>query len=1085
MTPAAAARQPVTEAADATAALTAAREQGSPVKIASRTTETDEVSANPDGTVTWRQSAQPERVLRDGTWRPVDLTLRRQGDGSVAPVAAAVDLRLSGGGAESPLVVAAREGYEVGLRWPGTLPEPALDGASARYAEVLPGVDLVVTASVLGFHQVLVVKTPEAARNPLLDTIAFGSHLRNASVREGFVDGEPGLQVRDAAGRTVFRGDASRMWDSTASGDHDGLAVAPGEGSRRASMEVDVSADTVAVRPDEAFLADPATTYPVYIDPEYHWAGLKNHHAVVQSGHPDARNYDVNAGDLIDLKAGRATDGSGTSRSYMEMNLTRVRGTVIKGATLRTRVRHSHSCSGGPTDVWLVGGIHAGTTWRNQPGWTRWLASNNRSNNAAYCPSDGGADFDVTGAVRDGAAGHWASVTLMLKAANESDTASWRRFDLNPVLEVRYNSTPNVPAEMSIEGGLFGCTIGPNRPVIATKTPRLRARLSDPDGGMMDAGFRVLRGPSGGATWDGNNKYTGNVPSGSFAEVRVDPGVVPADGIYTWWLWSGDYELVSYSPTCEFEVDTVVPGEPAVSSADFPPGVAVGGPGVTGAFTVKANGTADVHHYLYTVTEKEVGVPATRVDPPALGGDATIRFTPSVSGPQTLWVRSVDRAGNLSPVVGYRFEVEDREPLTPGLVGHWRFNGDGTDAGPGGRHLTAVAAPGFVTGYEDRATQLDGATQWLEQAAAVDTTKTFAVSAWARADRTGRWSSVVSQDGNRTSGFQLQTTVDGKWSFSMFGADADGGGQPHSRAVSTTPVQPGVWTHLTGVYDAGEGTLRLYVDGRRESQVGHRSNWNAAGSFLVGAAQWNGRRQDQFQGAVDEVRVYQRALVPAEAALLANQVVPRARYALDEGSGTSTVDSVTGARATLHGEVSWVTEPGSTAVRLQLAPLSSRAYVSGPRPAMRTDKSYTVSAWVRADTLDQHSRAVVSLGDPKFSPFLLGYRGETGKWGMLVSCSPTQACGTPAVSPAAATTGTWVHLTGVYDTALREARLYVNGELAGKTAGVTGWNGSGDLLIGRGIWTGVPSDDWYGSVDDVRLFSGVPTADGIRELARR
>lgn len=125
-------------------ASAAAREQGTPVEVASQTTENSQVLANPDGTFSFVTSAQPVRVKRGDGWVPVDLTLRELADGSVAPVAAPVDLRLSGGGANQPLAVVGRDNREVGLSWPGSLPDPVLDGPTATYHEVLSDVDLVV-----------------------------------------------------------------------------------------------------------------------------------------------------------------------------------------------------------------------------------------------------------------------------------------------------------------------------------------------------------------------------------------------------------------------------------------------------------------------------------------------------------------------------------------------------------------------------------------------------------------------------------------------------------------------------------------------------------------------------------------------------------------------------------------------------------------------------------------------------------------------------------------------------------------------------------------------------------------------------
>ncbi len=134
---------------------------GEPVEVPSERTEYTTTVANPDGTFTLTQSTQPQRArAEDGSWQDVDVTLEERSDGTVGPKAAVVDMAFSGGGDGSGLLSLGRDGQELRMGWPTSLPEPTLDGATATYANVpVDGVDLQMTATAEGYREVLVVRS--------------------------------------------------------------------------------------------------------------------------------------------------------------------------------------------------------------------------------------------------------------------------------------------------------------------------------------------------------------------------------------------------------------------------------------------------------------------------------------------------------------------------------------------------------------------------------------------------------------------------------------------------------------------------------------------------------------------------------------------------------------------------------------------------------------------------------------------------------------------------------------------------------------------------------------------------------------
>ncbi|CAO0833784.1 hypothetical protein SMICM17S_00930 [Streptomyces microflavus] len=108
-------------------------------------------------------------------------------------------------------------GRSLELGWPGTLPAPELDGASALYRDVKDGVDLKVTASTEGFRHVLIVKTPQAAARSDLKQIDYSLKADGLKI----VKGEAGnLTAVDADGKRVFRAPPAQMWDSAGAARH-------------------------------------------------------------------------------------------------------------------------------------------------------------------------------------------------------------------------------------------------------------------------------------------------------------------------------------------------------------------------------------------------------------------------------------------------------------------------------------------------------------------------------------------------------------------------------------------------------------------------------------------------------------------------------------------------------------------------------------------------------------------------------------------------------------------------------------------------------------------------------------------------
>ncbi|MEV6831465.1 hypothetical protein [Amycolatopsis sp. NPDC051102] len=103
--------------------------------------------------------------------------------------------------------------------------------------------------------------------------------------------------------------------------------------------------------------------------------------------------------------------------------------------------------------------------------------------------------------------------------------------------------------------------------------------------------------------------------------------------------------------------------EPTVTSAEYPDdGAWHPGAGVPGSFTFDAGGDDSVVGFSWGNTDPA----GTFVAADHPGGSATVSYTPQASGPNDLYVASVDSAGNRSPQHVHHFYVQSTEPLVNG-----------------------------------------------------------------------------------------------------------------------------------------------------------------------------------------------------------------------------------------------------------------------------------------------------------------------------------------------------------------------------------------------------------------------------------
>ncbi|GGO65845.1 hypothetical protein GCM10012289_18510 [Nonomuraea cavernae] len=230
------------------------------------------------------------------------------------------------------------------------------------------------------------------------------------------------------------------------------------------------------------------------------------------------------------------------------------------------------------------------------------------------------------------------------------------------------------------------------------------------------------------------------------------------------------------------------------------------------------------------------------------------------------------------PSTGSRLEVRECGPalaqgwsLPTAPTGRWKLDdGAGTTVKDASRNAAHATCASGVTWANDAArgtvAQFDGSRSCATATGpVVDTSKSFTVSAWVKLTATPtRNVTAVSQDGVQQSGFYLQYSRSmNAWGFTRMSADVANPAN-NTSTYGTSPPTTG-WTHLAGVYNATDRTVRLYVDGAPAgTPVTVANAWSATGPLAIGHGKWNGARTDFFPGQISDVQAWPVALGPEE-----------------------------------------------------------------------------------------------------------------------------------------------------------------------------------------------------------------------------
>ena len=201
-------------------------------------------------------------------------------------------------------------------------------------------------------------------------------------------------------------------------------------------------------------------------------------------------------------------------------------------------------------------------------------------------------------------------------------------------------------------------------------------------------------------------------------------------------------------------------------------------------------------------------------------------------------------------------------PRADGLVAHYDFDGQPADASLvrdlAGRSTMQLAGARLRTSGDRGALELDGrsAHAVCGNADGVRLAGPLTLSLWVRPTAGGGNGYAVSKHGwnvylgaDLVPRFETRTARDDQW----------------DTLAAAAPLPKDRWSFVAAVFDTHRQKLTLYVDGKPSAERGRSDGAiGAVSAFPLELGRYCASRSQPFGGALDEVRLYNRALPPEE-----------------------------------------------------------------------------------------------------------------------------------------------------------------------------------------------------------------------------
>src|SRR6185503_1333269 len=215
------------------------------------------------------------------------------------------------------------------------------------------------------------------------------------------------------------------------------------------------------------------------------------------------------------------------------------------------------------------------------------------------------------------------------------------------------------------------------------------------------------------------------------------------------------------------------------------------------------------------------------------------------------------------------------------LVGCWQMEENGgsilIDGSSFTNHASLIGSPVWTPGMVGTySLSLNGTTQYasVPDDASLDLTNQITIAGWIKPGRVATQDLVKKAINGGTNGYELSlASSTSAFPQKVFFRINQGTSADTYRVNSTTlyPIDGNTWMHVAATFDGTN--LKIYINGQLEGTTSAAGQTISTNSLALGlGAQSDGQRM--YQGALDDVRIYNRALTLAEIQALTGLPTP-------------------------------------------------------------------------------------------------------------------------------------------------------------------------------------------------------------------